>query len=501
MIICLVVMKNLFANLFLSMVSGAAGAWLFQQYAPPAWKEQATTQEVFLAENKERESVFTAFNDQPAPAASSVSTWKDDLRVSFAEASAVSTKSVVYIKTIDDRSYDRLTWFDLFFNNRGGGRERGATGSGSGVILSSDGYIVTNNHVIDGSSNIEVVIGKETYQAAIIGTDPSTDLALLKVEAANLPAISVVSAKNLQVGDWVLAVGNPFNLTSTVTAGIVSAKGRRINVLKDIFPIESFIQTDAAINPGNSGGALVNSKGELVGINTAILSRTGSYTGYGFAVPSDIVMKVVNDLKLYGEAQRAFMGIEIEDINSQTRDKMGLKNLDGVVVTSVVQNSAADKADLKRGDVLLSMSGTEIDSKAAYDEKMSFFTPGEKALVRFRRGDKVMEKEVVLTNIEGTTDILRKMSYKATALGAVFETLSAVEKARLGIKSGVKVRQVNKGLIQDMGIRDGYIVLSINGTPIDDPQMLSEVLGSIKGVVLVDMVNREGYLRRYKYYF
>lgn len=217
----------------------------------------------------------------------------------FVAASAQSTPSVVFIQTVGTGSYQNHSWFDWFFNGNSQ-----ISSSGSGVIFSDNGYIITNNHVIEKADKIEVIHERRTYQAKVIGTDPSTDLAILKVEAEGLPAVKIGNSKNLQIGEWVLAVGNPFNLTSTVTAGIVSAKARNINVVNSQFPLESFIQTDAAINPGNSGGALVNSKGELVGINTAILSKTGSYTGYGFAVPVDIVVKVVKDLIKYGCVQK-----------------------------------------------------------------------------------------------------------------------------------------------------------------------------------------------------
>lgn len=223
--------------------------------------------------------------------------------VNFVEASKKSTSSVVYIKSTSEASYGRENPFDWFFE----GKQGQAVSSGSGVIFTQDGYIVTNNHVIEKSSKIEIIHNKRIYEAELVGTDPSTDLAVLKIDAQNLPNIKIGSSKDVAVGEWILAVGNPFNLTSTVTAGIVSAKGREINILKGKFPIESFIQTDAAINPGNSGGALVNTSGELIGINTAILSRTGTYNGYGFAVPVDIVKKIVMDLIEYGEVQKAFL--------------------------------------------------------------------------------------------------------------------------------------------------------------------------------------------------
>ncbi|MEQ9305937.1 MAG: trypsin-like peptidase domain-containing protein, partial [Marinoscillum sp.] len=231
--------------------------------------------------------------------------------VDFVLASERTQSSVVFIQTLSEYEYRTGSWLDWFFEPRSSQQ----ISSGSGVILSEDGYIVTNNHVIENADRIKVVHGKKTYDAKMIGKDPSTDLAVLKIEMNDLPAIQFANSDDVSVGQWVLAVGNPFNLTSTVTAGIVSAKGRNINILKDKFPIESFIQTDAAINPGNSGGALVNTQGALIGINTAILSRTGTYSGYGFAVPSNIVRKVFDDVRKYGEVQKAFTGAEFIDIN------------------------------------------------------------------------------------------------------------------------------------------------------------------------------------------
>ena len=262
----------------------------------------------------------------------------------FVEASKSSTSSVVFIQTVTEQEYGGGSIFDWFFEPRTSQR----VGSGSGVIVSDDGFIVTNNHVINGADVIRVTAGKSIYDAKLVGTDPSSDLAVIKVEALDLPAITFGKSESVDVGEWVLAVGNPFNLTSTVTAGIVSAKGRNINILRDRFPIESFIQTDAAINPGNSGGALVNNRGELIGINTAILSRTGSYAGYGFAVPVDIVRKVYNDIKSYGQVQKALMGAEFLDIDSDIAEKLELQDLNGVIITDVLRGSALRKSGYRK---------------------------------------------------------------------------------------------------------------------------------------------------------
>ena len=265
----------------------------------------------------------------------------------FVAASQVAIPSVVYIKTISGQEESTIDFF--FFGNP----NQKQASSGSGVIFSANGYVVTNNHVVDNAETIEVVHQKRSYPAKVIGLDPSTDLALLKIDAKALPAIRVADSRKLSVGEWVLAVGNPFNLTSTVTAGIISAKGRNINLVSAQFPIESFLQTDAAINPGNSGGALVNTRGELVGINTAIFSRTGSYTGYGFAVPSDIVKKVVEDLIKYGTVQKAFFGADVTEVDSKIGEKLGLPDYAGVAITELAPDGPAARSGLKVNDIIL----------------------------------------------------------------------------------------------------------------------------------------------------
>ncbi len=420
-------------------------------------------------------------------------------KIDFTIASSKSTNSVVYVRTYAETQYQRYSWMDMFF--RGRASDQVAVGSGSGVIFSEDGYIVTNNHVIEDADKIEVVYNKKSFPAQIIGIDPSTDLALLKIDASNLPFIKVASSKELQVGEWVLAVGNPFNLNSTVTAGIVSAKGRRINILEDIFPIESFIQTDAAINPGNSGGALVNINGDLIGINTAILSKTGSYAGYGFAVPSDIVVKVIHDLKNYGEVQKAFLGVDIVDIDENLSSKLGLKDLEGVVITFIEKDGAAEKNDIEKGDVITSINDAKIKGKADYDEQMSFYSPGDKIQVTIKRDNKIFVKSLTLTNIEGTTGIIKREVFNASSLGAILEAVPKVERARLGIEAGIRIKDINRGLISRMGLDEGDIIESINNYSISSPEEFSEILEKIRGRVVLKVIDKNNVRRYYSYYF
>ena len=320
-------------SLALGIAGGLTGAFLYVNFLSP---QPVKVEDTFL------EYAEGEINPPPWKVASDISL-SSLPNEDFKKASEISTPSVVFVQTLSEVEYRTGGWMNWFFEPRSSQR----IGSGSGVVFSADGYIVTNNHVIQDADEITVIAGKKSFQAELVGRDPSSDLAVIKVNSDELPVIKRGDSEKVAVGEWVLAVGNPFNLTSTVTAGIVSAKGRNINILKDKFPIESFIQTDAAINPGNSGGALVNSEGELIGINTAILSRTGSYAGYGFAIPVNIVKKVFNDLVKYGEVQKAFTGLEFIDIDSELADRLGIKNLDGVIVADVKYGSASDKAGVE----------------------------------------------------------------------------------------------------------------------------------------------------------
>ncbi len=415
----------------------------------------------------------------------------------FIKASAVSTRSVVYIKTVSSSSVDQYNWFDFYFNGRTGQE----LSSGSGVIFTNNGYIVTNNHVIDRAEQIEVIHNKRSYPAKVIGIDPSTDIAVIKIEAENLPAIKIASLKEVQVGEWVLAVGNPFNLTSTVTAGIVSAKGRDINVVKSRFPIESFIQTDAAINPGNSGGALVNIEGELIGINTAILSETGSYAGYGFAVPINIVDKAVKDIIEFGEVQKAFTGLEVLDLNTEIGNKLHTQDLSGVVVAYVQKDGASAKVGIQKGDIIIKINGNSIDSKAQFEEQISYQRPGDRINVVYKREDKEYQATLELTNIEGTTAIIKREIYKSTILGAELERVSKVEREKLSIESGIKLLKMTpNGFFRRTGIEEGFIITAVNFKKVNYPKELEEVFQKARGRVVVEGVAKNGYKQSYQFF-
>lgn len=451
-------------TILIAFCSGALGALLIDQLCPqPA--ESAPQQEELSYSQPNNQVSQVAYNSLIP-------------NENFVEASEKSTGSVVFIQTLSEVEYRTGGWMDWFFEPRSSQR----VGSGSGVVFSNDGYIVTNNHVIMDADEITVIAGKRSFEAELVGRDPSTDLAVIKINSNELPAIEKADSEQVKVGEWVLAVGNPFNLTSTVTAGIVSAKGRNINILRDKFPIESFIQTDAAINPGNSGGALVNSEGKLIGINTAILSRTGSYAGYGFAIPVNIVKKVFNDLVKYGEVQKAFTGADFIDIDSELASRIGVSDLDGVLVTEVKDGSAADKAGLKKRDVIRKVNGQQIKSKANLEELIASSYPGNTLNILAERDGEMINKELVLTNREGTTSIIVRDIYHAEELDASFESVSKVERDLLGISSGVKVVDFkSNGFFAGLGIPKGFIITQINNKEINKPEELVKILENIRG--------------------
>lgn len=408
----------------------------------------------------------------PLPAAyAKFSAASSALDTDFTVAAELSINAVVHVKTTyaaqRQQYYSNDPLFDFFF-----GRPRQQMevpqqqGSGSGVILSSDGYIVTNNHVIDKSSEIEVVLNdKRTFKAELVGADPNTDIALLKIDATDLSIIVMGNSDNVKVGEWVLAVGNPFNLTSTVTAGIVSAKARNINILNAEMKIESFIQTDAAVNPGNSGGALVNTRGELIGINTAIASQTGSYSGYSFAVPTSIVSKVVADLKQHGVVQRAVLGVQIQDITSELQKEHKLSTLNGAYVAAVIEEGAAAKAGIKTGDVITKINGTDIKSSSELQEQIGRYRPSDKINVTLLRDGKPLTIAVTLKNRQGNTDIITAQS-ESSLLGVTFQPVPEKTLKSLRLNYGIQIKSITKGKMEAAGIQNGFIVLKVNNRSI-----------------------------------
>jgi Do/DeqQ family serine protease len=366
--------------------------------------------------------------------------------------------------------------------------------SGSGVILTSDGYIVTNNHVVDGAENIEVVLNdKRTFKAKLIGNDPTTDLALLKIDAKDLPFITYGNSDDVRIGEWVLAVGNPFNLTSTVTAGIVSAKARNINILNDPSAIESFIQTDAAVNPGNSGGALVNTKGELIGVNAAIASNTGSYTGYSFAIPVNIVKKVVGDLIEYGEVQRAYLGVSIRNIDAEFAKERNIKDLKGVYVDALTESGSAKDNGILVGDIINKIDGVEVNSNAELLEQIGKHRPGDHVTLFISRGDKTIEIPIQLRNKFGEISTLKNDNQeKITLLGATFENAPKDELKNLYLDYGVKITKLNNGILKTAGIKQGLIITAIDKKEVRKVSDVQDMLRAKRGGIMIEGVYPNG---------
>lgn len=369
-----------------------------------------------------------------------------------------------------------------------------SVGTGSGVIISPDGYIVTNNHVIARAEDIEVTLhDNRTYKATVVGTDPTTDLAVIQIKEKNLPTIPFANSDAVRVGEWVMAVGNPFNLTSTVTAGIVSAKARNINILREQFAVESFIQTDAAINPGNSGGALVNLEGGLIGINTAIASNTGSYAGYGFAVPSNIVSKVVEDLIQYGSVQRGVLGVMIRNLDGNLAREKGLDLTQGAYVDSLLENSAAGAAGIKPGDVIISVNDAPVTNSSSLQELIARHRPGDVVKVKVNRKGAVKTFDVRLTTRSGKDKITAsKNGSDADVLGILGIELEAIDKKtaqKLEIPGGLRVKSIDEGKIRrSTSMREGFIITHLDGKPIDDVEEFVRALKGRKGGVMLEGV-------------
>ncbi len=411
----------------------------------------------------------------------------------FTKAADMTVHAVVHVKTF----YNSQASYNPFGNSPFDfwGRPRQSSpqeASGSGVIITDDGYIVTNNHVVENADKVEVTLNdNHTYPARVIGTDPSTDLALLKINEKNLPFIVYGNSDNIKVGEWVLAVGNPFNLNSTVTAGIISAKARNIGILPDQYKIESFLQTDAAVNPGNSGGALVNTLGELVGINSAIASTTGSYSGYSFAIPVNLVKKVMDDLVEYGSVQRGFIGVSIRDIDNKLMEDKGIQQSTGVYVAGLTEGGAAESAGIKEGDIILKVGDVNVNTTPQLQEQIGRFRPGDKVSVTIERDGKEKVLNVVLRNKDGDTKLV-KNDQALNMLGATFENTTQKEKSSLGIKSGVKVSKLLAGKFRSAGIKEGFIITSIDKKPINSTDDLEDALKTKQGGVLIEGVYPNG---------
>ncbi|MCR5409074.1 MAG: Do family serine endopeptidase [Bacteroidales bacterium] len=474
-------MKKGILTVLLSVVAGGLTAYGVVKATQPVTEQQIVTTDATGAPVEYR-TVNLAETDYP----------------DFTYAAESAVEAVVYVEVTVQRrqQYQNIDPFFRFFfgDEYSMPQQREAKGSGSGVIIRKDGYIVTNNHVVDGATQIQVTLNNnQQYEATVVGTDPATDVAIIKVDADNLPTIPMGDSDKLRLGEWVLAIGSPLGvqLRSTITAGIVSAKGRSMPDGSGEFKIESFIQTDAAVNPGNSGGALVNKKGELVGINTAIVSQTGSYSGYSFAVPVNIVKRVVDDLIDYGSVKRAMLGISMGTIDKKIADEMKLSSVSGVYIYEVSKGSAAEKAGLKKDDVIISIDGQKITDASSVQAKVSGYRPGDTADIAYIRNGKTSHVTVVFqaassangeVGTDGTTEF-----YGAKLKAADPEALKA-----LGLKAGVEIVSLGTGKMADAGARQGGIIAYVNGKSVSKPEEVVALAKKADRAIYVEGVDKSG---------
>lgn len=473
----------------IGLLSGTVGAALMFYMLKPG----SSTQPIALKEEPAK-LIYTAHTPPSSGALNAPS---------FANAAAVSVDAVVHVKTIQRSTASASPWYELF------GYEsptRVAQGSGSGVIIDPSGYIITNHHVIQSADQIQVSLNNNrTYVATVMGTDAATDLAVLKIDVEHdIPALTFGASSDVEIGEWVLAVGNPFDLTSTVTAGIVSAKARSINILRGDprtmeYPVESFIQTDAAVNPGNSGGALVNTAGELIGINTAIASRTGSFSGYSFAVPSSIAQKVAHDLITFGEVRRAYLGVQLEPVDEELAAELGLTKVAGCAIVRVVPNSGASEADLEIQDVILAVEEIPISNFPALQECIAQYHPGDYVNVDIVRNGQKERIQVQLKSRDGSiTDTTSAGASEANptdwiaSCNAGFSSPSASIRNSLNQPDGIQVISLSEGPLKDAGIRKGYIITRINGEDITETEQIRNAFESGEGGLLVEGIYPNG---------
>ena len=467
--------KNLIGGLFMALLGAAIALFAYTKInAKPSGTPAGDSSSV---EIRNADALLTSMTMQEG-------------QIDFTYAAEMTVHAVVHVRTksMVGPEASNPIW-EYFYGDRYS-KPREVAGYGSGVIISADGYIITNNHVIEDAENVEVKLNdNRTFQAEIVGRDPSTDIALLKVKASGLPFVKYGDSDQLRLGEWVLAVGNPFNLTSTVTAGIVSAKGRSLGILENDMRIESFIQTDAALNMGNSGGALVNTKGLLIGITSAIYTPSGAYAGYSFAIPVTIVKKVVEDLKQFGEVQRAIIGVNIMEVTPEDAEKFKLSEVKGARITNVIANGSAEAAGLKEDDIIIKVDGISVATPSELQEQVGKHRPGDKANITYIRNGKEVTVSVTMRNVAGNTSVVtREMGGGGIVYGARLESLGSSDKDRYNVDYGVKVTELNDGKFKDLGIKKGYIILSINGKKVKSSAEVRQAtenesdLNSIEGI-------------------
>lgn len=440
------------------------------------------------AESARAKAMLTSFQMQPG-------------QVDFTYAAEQTVHAVVHVttKTMIENPYNPL--MEWFYGDRYSNRPREVPGYGSGVIISDDGYIITNNHVIEDADNIQVALNdNRNFTAEVVGRDPNTDIALLKINATGLSYLRFGNSENIKIGEWVLAVGNPFNLGTTVTAGIVSAKGRDLQLLDTEYRIESFIQTDAALNPGNSGGALVDTKGLLIGITSAIYSPSGAYAGNSFAVPISIASKVVSDLKEFGEVQRAIIGVNIRDVQQDDIDKLDLGKARGAIVTGVREGGSAADANLKENDVIVKFDGVAVTTASELQAQVGKHRPGDRATITYLRNGRESTVPITLKNVAGTTEVVKPGMGLGKIFGASFEPLSSSDKRSNRIDSGVKIADLGDGWFKDQGLRKGTIIININGKKVNSTEDIRQATNnSERSLKSIEGITADGRYFNYKF--
>jgi serine protease Do len=477
--------KYLLGSLFMGLLGSAIALFAYTKIAGE--HKVIITKDSSLVSDQDAKAFLTSLQLQEGQV---------DLR--FAAEQTVHAVVHVHTKTMmgSEASNPILEWF---YGDRYS-KPREVSGYGSGVIISDNGYIITNNHVIDNAESVEVTLNdKRIFTAEVIGKDPSTDIALLKIKADNLPFIKYGDSEKLQLGEWVLAVGNPFNLTSTVTAGIVSAKGRDLNILDSDYKIESFIQTDAALNMGNSGGALVDTKGQLVGITSAIISPSGAYAGNSFAIPVSIVKKVVDDLREFGAVQRAIIGVNIKDVEQEDADKLNIGMVKGVLVTNVIPNGSAQDAGLKENDVITKFDGVEVNSVSELQVQVGKHRPGDKASITYLRKGSENTVSITLKNVAGNTGTVTKDMGGDIVYGARIQSLSASEKSTFNVDYGVKVIELRNGKFKDIGMPKGYIILSVNGKKVNSASDIRNNTNNESNLKSIGGIQPDGTILNYQF--
>lgn len=475
--------RSLISTLIIALVGAVAGLFIYTRFL-----EKKTVVTV-SANEKQAVAESTKFVSMDTQAAGPDLTY----------AAENTVHAVVHVKVKAKVEYDYSNPIYEFFYGQRGPVSREVQGYGSGVIISPDGYIVTNNHVIDEADEVEVTLNdKRTFTATIVGRDPGTDIALLKIKATDLPFIKFGNSDDVKLGEWVLAVGNPFNLTSTVTAGIISAKGRNIGLLDNSYSVESYLQTDAALNPGNSGGALVNTRGELIGITSAILSPSGAYAGNSFAIPTSIVTKVVQDLKQYGEVQRGLLGVEISDVNSDIASKENLSAIKGVYIQSVNSDGAAAAAGLEKGDVITSINNEEVSESSDLKVKINSYRPGDKIKVGYLHKGKQLVADVTLRNVSGGTGLVAPGSTSTTIFGVNVSPLSNDAYAQYNIKNGVMITSVSDGPFKSLGLGRGTIIVSINGQKVNSAADMKKASSDEKNLNSIEGFTADGTYFKYQ---